>query len=186
MVSTYEIKNKVAVVTGGAKGIGFAAVKTLVSLGAKVVIGDISDKGEHQANLLNAEAGCCAVVFKRCDVSNPSMLHALIDDTISEFGHLDILINNAGIFDKPWQNDPTGEYARRCIDVNFRSLIDSTNHALHYWNADKDRKGVVVNLASLAAYWPMEFMAAYAASKAGIAHYTKCLATLAPKIRINA
>ncbi|KAJ1721117.1 hypothetical protein LPJ53_004331 [Coemansia erecta] len=186
MVSTYEIKGKVAVVTGGAKGMGFVAAKTLVGLGAKVIIGDISDKGQHQADLLNAQAGYCAVVFKHCDASEPAMLHALLDSAVSEFGRLDILINNVGILDKPWQYDPSGEYARRCIDVNLRSLIDATNHALHYWNADKNRKGVVINLASLAAHWPMEFMAAYAASKAGIAHYTKCLATLAPKVRVNA
>ncbi|KAJ2783260.1 hypothetical protein GGI15_002649 [Coemansia interrupta] len=186
MVCIYEIKDKVAVVTGAAKGMGFAAAQTLVNLGAKVVIGDISDHGQHQADLLNAQVGCRAVVFKHCDVTEPAMLHALIDSAVSEFGRLDILINNVGILDKPWQYDPSGEYARSCIDVNLRSLIDATNHALHYWNADKDRKGVVINFASLAAHWPMEFMAAYAASKAGIAHYTKCLATLAPKVRVNA
>ncbi|KAJ1889604.1 hypothetical protein LPJ66_007944 [Kickxella alabastrina] len=186
MADIYDIKGKVAVITGGATSMGLLAAQNLVALGAKVVIGDISNLGPAAIAEINKSANAHIAIFHHCDVADPAMLHSLIDLAIAEFGQLDILINNAGILDKPWQHDPTGESARRCIDINIRGLIDGTNHALHYWSQDEKRQGVVINLSSLAGHVPMEFMATYAATKAAIAHYTKCLSTLAPKVRINA
>ncbi|KAJ2707248.1 hypothetical protein FB645_000925 [Coemansia sp. IMI 203386] len=186
MVALYEIRGKVAVVTGGAMGMGLVAVQNLVKLGAKVVLGDISEQGAKEAEKINKETGERAVVFIMCDVTDSPKLHALIDSAVNEFGRLDILINNAGVIDKPCLSDKTGEYARRCVDINVRALIDGTLHALHYWNEDEDRRGVVINTASLAAYVPMDFMATYCATKAAVAHFTKGLATLAPKVRVNA
>ncbi|KAJ1933840.1 hypothetical protein FBU59_005895 [Linderina macrospora] len=181
-----DIKGHVAVVTGGAQSMGLLTAKELVKLGGKVVIGDVLEAGADEVAKINAEAGSTVAVFQTCDVRDPDALQSLLDLAVSEFGRLDILINNAGVLDKPWEQDPTGEYARRCIDINVRALIDGTNRALHYWDQDESRTGTVVNLASSAGYSPLSFMAAYTASKAAVIMYTKSLATLAPKVRVNA
>ncbi|KAJ2001013.1 hypothetical protein GGI04_003913, partial [Coemansia thaxteri] len=138
------------------------------------------------ADQLNKEANDHVAVFQKCDVTDSAALHSLIDFAVSHFGRFDILVNNAGVIDKPWEQDPLGDYARRCIDINSRSVIDGTIHALHYWNQEESRKGIVVNLASAAGYMPLACLAAYAASKAAVVMYTKALAGLAPKVRVNA
>ncbi|ORX69076.1 NAD(P)-binding protein, partial [Linderina pennispora] len=181
-----DIKGHVAVVTGGAQSMGLLTSKELVKLGAKVVIGDVLPVGAEEVAKINAEAGSTVAVFQTCDVCDPDALQALIDRAVSEFGRFDILVNNAGVLDKPWEQDPTGEYARRCIDINVRALIDGTNRALHHWSQEEGRTGTVVNLASSAGYAPISFMAAYTASKAAVIMYTKSLASLAPKVRVNA
>ncbi|KAJ2890092.1 hypothetical protein IWW38_004324 [Coemansia aciculifera] len=182
----YECKDKVAIVTGGARSIGLATAQALVHRGAKVVIGDVLQSGVEVANQLNSEANNHVAVFQYCDVADSASLKSLIDLAVSHFGRFDILVNNAGVLDKPWEMDPEGDFARRCIDINVRSVIDGTNRALHYWNQAEDHKGVVVNLASMASYAPMHCMPAYAASKAAVGTYTKALANLAPKVRVNA
>ncbi|KAJ2065293.1 hypothetical protein GGI17_000345 [Coemansia sp. S146] len=186
MSAQFDFKGKVAVVTGGARSMGLLTAQTLVRKGAKVVIGDILQSGAEAADQLNQEAQDKIAVFQHCDVADTNSLKALIDLAVSQFGRLDILVNNAGILDRPWEQDPEGDYARRCIDINVRGLIDGTIHALHYWSQEDNRKGVVVNLASTAGYAPLSFLAAYAASKAAVVSYTKALAGLAPKVRVNA
>ncbi|KAJ2757125.1 hypothetical protein GGI19_000277 [Coemansia pectinata] len=186
MSAQFDFKGKVAVVTGGARSMGLLTAQMLVRKGAKVVIGDILQSGAEAADQLNQEAQDKVAIFQYCDVADTNSLKALIDLAVSQFGCLDILINNAGVLDRPWEQDPEGDYARRCIDINIRGLIDGTIHALHYWSQEEDRKGVVVNLASTAGYAPLSFLAAYAASKAAVVSYTKALAGLAPKVRVNA
>ncbi|KAJ2812811.1 hypothetical protein H4S07_001136 [Coemansia furcata] len=185
MSAQYDFQGKVAVVTGGARSLGLLTAQTLVRRGAKVVIGDVLPSGAEAVAHLNEEAPDTAI-FQHCDVADTSSLKALIDVAVARFGRLDILVNNAGVFDRPWEQDQAGDYARRCIDINVRGLIDGTFHALQYWGQDEGRQGVVINLASTAAYTPMEFMAAYAASKAAVVSFTKSLSGLAPKVRVNA
>ncbi|KAJ2384141.1 hypothetical protein H4S02_004954 [Coemansia sp. RSA 2611] len=186
MSARYDFTGKVAVVTGGARSIGLVTAQTLARRGVKVVMGDILESGAQAADQINQEAHAPMALFQHCDVTDTSSLKALIDLAVTHFGRLDILVNNAGVLDRPWEQDTEGDYARRCIDINVRSLIDGTIHALHYWNQDEDRKGVVINLASTAAYTPLTYMATYGASKAAVAAYTKSLASLAPKVRVNA
>ncbi|KAJ2484758.1 hypothetical protein IWW37_006108 [Coemansia sp. RSA 2050] len=186
MSAQYDFSGKVAVVTGGARSIGLLTAQTLARRGVRVVIGDILELGAMAADQINQEAQAPVALFQHCDVADSSSLKALIDQAVTRFGRLDILVNNAGVLDRPWEQDAEGDYARRCIDINVRSLIDGTVHALHYWNQEEGRRGVVINLASTAAYTPLTCMAAYGASKAAVAMYTKSLASLAPKVRVNA
>ncbi|KAJ1852392.1 hypothetical protein LPJ76_005494 [Coemansia sp. RSA 638] len=186
MVSTYDFQDKVAVVTGGAQSLGLLVAQTLARLGAKVVIGDIRATGADEVSKINNEIGAPVAIFQHCDVTDTLSLCSLIDRATTHFGQLDILVNNAGVLDKPWELDPTGSCARSCVDINLRSVVDGTNHALHIWNQDESAKGVVINLASSAGYFPLEFMATYAATKAAVVMYTKSLSGLAPKVRVNA
>ncbi|KAJ2608801.1 hypothetical protein H4S08_004313 [Coemansia sp. RSA 1365] len=186
MVALYDIRDKVVVVTGGAQSLGLCTAQTLARLGAKLVVGDILSSGAEEVDKINKEVGKPVAIFQQCDVTDSDALHRLIDLAVSHFGQLDIVINNAGILDKPLDQDPTGERARACVDINFRALVDATNHALHIWNKDSNARGVVINMASTAAYVPLEFDATYCATKAAVVMFTKSLAGLAPKIRVNA
>ncbi|KAJ2455136.1 hypothetical protein EV183_001065 [Coemansia sp. RSA 2336] len=186
MVSLYSVKGKVAVVTGGAQSLGLCIARQLAQLGAKVVVGDILSSGADAVAEINKEHGPDTAIFQTCDVTDSSALHALIDLAVSHFGQLDILVNNAGILDKPWDKDPSGKTALACININFSALVDGTNYALHKWNQDENSRGVVINIGSMAAYCPMEYYATYAATKAAVASFTKCLSGLAPKVRVNA
>ncbi|KAJ2674697.1 hypothetical protein IWW42_001543 [Coemansia sp. RSA 1085] len=186
MVYLYSIKDKVAVVTGGAQSLGLCIARQLAQLGAKVVIGDILPSGADTVAKINKEFGPDTAIFQECDVTSSSALHALIDLAVSHFGQLDILVNNAGILDKPWDLDPSGKTALACININFSALVDGTNYALHLWNQDESSRGVVINIGSIAAYCPMEYYATYGATKAAVAAYTKSLSGLAPKVRVNA
>lgn len=183
----YAFQEKIAVITGGAQSLGLETTKALTKRGIKVVVGDILGKEEQEAiSQINNQAGKEIALFQTCDVADPTALHSLIDLAIKHFGQLDILINNAGISDVPIEADPQGEVARRCADVNLRANLDGTIHAVTYWNQQADRKGVVVNVTSMVGYAPTLAMAAYCATKAGVIAYTKLLASLAPKIRVNA
>ncbi|KAJ2751809.1 hypothetical protein GGI19_004246 [Coemansia pectinata] len=186
MTIPFDYTGKVAVVTGGAQSIGLLVAQNLVKRGARVVIGDIQLSGAAKVDRMNKEADSRVAIFQHCNVSDANALWSLIDLAITAFGQLDILVNNAGILDKPWELDPTGSTARRCITTNICGTVEATNYALHHWNQQKDAKGVVVNLASMAAYVPLNFMATYAATKAAIVMYTKCMASVAPKVRVNA
>ncbi|KAJ2490615.1 hypothetical protein IWW37_002989 [Coemansia sp. RSA 2050] len=186
MTMSFDYHGRVAVVTGGAQSIGLLIAQNLVKRGVRVVVGDIQLSGAAEVDRMNKEAKALVAAFKHCDVSDASSLKSLIDQAIATFGKLDILVNNAGILDKPWELDLTGSAAHCCITTNVCGTIEGTNYALHLWNQDKDAKGIVVNLASTAAYVPLTFMATYAATKAAIAMYTKCMASVAPKVRVNA
>ncbi|KAJ2079696.1 hypothetical protein H4R24_003593 [Coemansia sp. RSA 988] len=186
MVALYEIRGKVAVITGGAQSLGLCTAQTLAKLGAKLVIGDLLPSGADEVDKINKEIGDRVAIFRQCDVTDSTALHELIDFAVSAFGQLDIVVNNAGILDKPLDQDPSGESARACVDLNVRALLDATNHALHIWNKDSNARGVIINMASTAGYIPLEFAPTYCATKAAVVMFTKSLAGLAPKIRVNA
>ncbi|KAJ2851609.1 hypothetical protein IWW36_000932 [Coemansia brasiliensis] len=185
MTLQYPIKDKVAVITGGTQSLGFCIAQRLARLGAKIVIGGRNPAGAEKATEINNEVGPNTAIFQQCDVTDSSALHILIDLATEHFGQLDILVNNAGIFSKPWYQDPTGSDSCTCVDTNLRALIDGTNHALHIWSQGISR-GVVINIASISGYIPLNSTATYAATKAAAIAFTKGLSELAPKIRVNA
>ncbi|KAJ2778864.1 hypothetical protein H4R18_004351 [Coemansia javaensis] len=186
MAGTYDIDGKVAIVTGGTRGIGLAIARDLAKRGAMLVVAGVRPAGAEAVARLNEDAGRAAAVFRQCDVASPDELYALIDFAVEHYGRLDILVNNAGILDVPYQDDPTGSHNRKVLDVGARAMIDGTTHALRIWDRDPDARGVVVNVASVAAYMPVPYLPIYAASKAATVGFTKAMAGLAPKVRINA
>ncbi|KAJ2311115.1 hypothetical protein IWW51_001726 [Coemansia sp. RSA 2702] len=183
-----QIAGKIAIVTGSARGIGKRIVEVLVEKGAKVVVVDILDQGAAVADELNASKGEKVACFQKCDVTNVDELKAMVDRALMEFGGLDILVNNAGIGGSlPWI-EPDSEGLSRTLDINLRAPIEGTRLAIRYLMAT-GRAGCVVNVASLAAFYPVEFAPVYAASKSGLASFTGSCATLAdsePRIRVNA
>jgi NAD(P)-dependent dehydrogenase (short-subunit alcohol dehydrogenase family) len=177
-----ELPGKVAVVTGGAGGIGRATAAKLVAEGAQVVIGDVDvEAGEAVA----AERGD-AVALEACDVSDADQVQALVDHAVERFGGLDIMFNNAGI-GAPltrFLHDDLADFTR-IMNVNLFGVIVGAQRAARHM---KDQGGgSIINNASIAAVNAGAGMISYRSAKAAVAHATKCMAVdLAPYgIRVN-
>ncbi|HWC33840.1 MAG TPA: SDR family oxidoreductase [Mycobacteriales bacterium] len=181
-MNTQELAGKVAIVTGGAGGIGRAAVEALVAAGARVVIADVdAEAGEALAGQLGD-----AAAFHPADVSDLAQVQAAVDLAVSRFGGLHIMFNNAGV-GSPLTRLLDDDFAdfQRIMTVNLFGVIAGTQRAAAHM---KDHGGgVIINNASIAAINAGAGMIAYRSSKAAIAHATKCMAIdLAPyNIRVN-
>lgn len=177
-----ELAGKVAVVTGGAGGIGRATAELLAAEGARVVVADVDvESGQEIAKRVGD-----AVAFKQTDVSDADQVQALIDFAVDRFGGLDIMFNNAGIGSplKRFLPDDLEDFSR-IMNVNLFGVIAGTQRAARYM---KDHGGgSIINNASIAAVNAGAGMISYRASKAAVAHATKCMALdLAPYgIRVN-
>ncbi|MEO1052729.1 MAG: SDR family oxidoreductase [Bacteroidota bacterium] len=173
-----KLNGKVAVVTGGNSGIGYASAQKLKEEGASVIItGRSESKVAEAANTLGVK-GIVA------DVSSLSAIDSLVDQVKNEFGHVDILFVNAGIF----QPAPVGQISEEMFDhqigINFKGAVFTVEKFLPILNDGAS----IINLSSINAYTGMPNTAVYAASKAALNSYTRTAATeLAPrKIRVNA
>lgn len=177
-----ELAGKVAVVTGGAGSIGEATARLLVAEGARVVVADVDDEGGER---VAAELGDAAV-FHRTDVSDVDQVQALVDAAVARFGGLHLMFNNAGVGSPltRFLHDDLDDFGR-IMGVNLFGVIAGSQRAARHM---KDNGGgVIINNASIAALNAGAGMVSYRASKAAIAHVTKCIAIdLAPYgIRVN-
>ncbi|KAI9474427.1 hypothetical protein LPJ55_005397 [Coemansia sp. RSA 990] len=183
-----QITGKVAVITGGARGFGKRLAEMITEKGGKVVLGDVLPEGAQVAADLNKQHGSKVAVFSICDVCQSSNLESLVALAVSEFGALDIMVNNAGISGTlPWADSDTTSLART-IDINLKAPLEGTRLAVRYFLQNK-RPGCVVNVASMMAFFPTEFGPVYGATKSGVVNFTASCATLAqmePPIRVNA
>ena len=173
-----DLKGKKAVITGGNSGIGFATAKKFSELGAQVMItGRSADKVSSAAESLS-------VIGAVADVQDLSQIDNLVDQVKREFGTIDILFVNAGIFAPA----PIGQISEEMFDqqmgINFKGAIFTIEKLLPVLNEGAS----IINLSSINAYTGMPMTAVYAASKAALNAYTRTAATeLAPrKIRVNA
>lgn len=173
-----DIENKVAIVTGAARGIGRATAVALASAGAKaVVLADVrSELSEESAALVRAK-GAEALALET-DVTRLEDLQRLISETERRFGGLHILHNNAGIGEggTDWP-EVSAERSAAIVDVNLRGVILGTRLALEPMK--RSGGGAIINTASGAAFTPLPPQAVYAATKAGVVHFTKSCVPLA-------
>lgn len=180
-----ELAGKVAVITGGANGIGRGTAEVFVEEGARVVIGDV-DVARGAA--LARELGDAAR-FMACDVGDKAQIQALVDLAVATFGGLDVMFNNAGV---------TGTFGTRLIDdefddldrvlrVNLGSVMHGTRIAARAMVAG-GRHGAIINTSSIAGLKAGYAIAPYRASKAGINAFTQCAAIELGEhgIRVNA
>jgi NAD(P)-dependent dehydrogenase (short-subunit alcohol dehydrogenase family) len=181
-MTTRELDGRVAIVTGGAGGIGRATAKLLVSEGARVVLADVDADGGREAV---AELGEAAA-FQQTDVGDVDQVQAVVDFAVDRFGGLDIMFNNAGIGSalKRFLPDDLEDFSR-IMNVNLFGVIAGTQRAARHMK--ESGGGCIVNNASIAAINAGTGMISYRASKAAVAHATKCMAIeLAPYgIRVN-
>jgi NAD(P)-dependent dehydrogenase (short-subunit alcohol dehydrogenase family) len=177
-----ELAGKVAVVTGGASGIGRATVERFVAEGARVVIADIDEgRGEELAEELGG-----VVAFRRVDVSTAEDVQAAVDLAVEQFGGLDVMFNNAGIgskFDRLLDNDLDDFDAVMGIDL--KGVMLGTQRAAR--RMAEQGGGAIVNTASIAAITGGAGPIVYRVAKAAVVQFSKSAAIdLAPHgIRVN-
>ncbi|XP_077427774.1 15-hydroxyprostaglandin dehydrogenase [NAD(+)] isoform X3 [Vanacampus margaritifer] len=139
-----SLNGKVALVTGGAQGIGRAVVQSLLQSSAKVAVVDLNKtRGEECKKQLDAEFGDDRNTFIQCDVSIGDSLRDAFQSTVDQFGRLDIVINNAGINnEKNWE---------KTIQVNLTSVINGTYLALEHMSKEHGKEGgTIINVSSMA------------------------------------
>ena len=167
-----ELEGKVAIITGGASGIGEATAELFVEEGAKVVIADVNDvSGEALAGKLGANAR-----YRHADVSQRDQVQALVDHAIAEFGDLDIMFNNAGIsgaYHNRFLDDPLDDLDK-VLGVNLAGVMYGSQIAARHMA--RKRAGSIINTASIAGLSASYAIPAYRASKAAVINFTKCIA----------
>lgn len=173
-----SLAGRVAVVTGGAAGVGEAICARLSEAGAAVVVADVDvDRAATVAERLGG-----AAIATRADVSSQLSVASVADETVERFGRLDVWVNNAGIFPRLPLLEMTGDDWDRVHDVNLRgtffgSQVAARAMAPNGATTEGAAGGVIVNVASASAFrFAGEGMAHYAASKAGVVGLTRSLA----------
>ena len=186
-----QVQSKVAIVTGGASGLGLATVEALVQKGAQVAIFDLN---LEQANAVAARLGDAVLAFA-VNVSDEASVQTAIEQTLAAFGHIDICVNCAGIGSASRTVGKNGamplDSFSKVIQVNLIGTFNVTRlaaAAMQHNPADADHgRGVIINTASVAAFDGQIGQVAYSASKGGVVGMTLPIARdLAPLgIRCN-
>lgn len=167
-----ELAGKVAIVTGGASGIGRATAELFVERGASVVIADVDTRrGEELAGLLGP-----AALFRRTDVAEAEDIQSLVDFAVDRFGGLHVMVNNAGISGAMHNRflDDTLEDFRRVMDVNVLGVMLGSQRAARHMA--KQGGGSIINTTSIAADLAGFGVMTYRASKAAVAQFSRSIA----------
>ena len=186
-MGTLDFKNKVVLITGGAQGIGLGIAQAFGQAGAQVVLTDVDEEAGREAPQRLQDQQLKAT-FIPCDVSAENEVIALMDKVGEAHGHLDVLVNNAGIAD-PFAGNladmPMSEFDR-ILAVNLRGPMLCAKYALTLLR--KAQHAAILNITSTRAFMSEPDTFAYSASKGGLEALTHSLAvSLAPdRIRVNA
>jgi NAD(P)-dependent dehydrogenase (short-subunit alcohol dehydrogenase family) len=178
-----EMAGKVTVITGAARGLGAAIAELFIAEGGKVVIADLRDaEGEALAARLGPAAR-----FRRCDVSEPADMAALVDFAVSEFGGLHAMVNNAGLTDStfgPLLEADFGAF-ERIMAVNVKGTMLGTQLAARHMASHGG--GAVINISSISGVRPGFGFFSYRASKAAVINFSQSAASElgAHLIRVN-
>lgn len=177
------LQAKVAIVTGGARGIGAAIVRRFVEQGARVAIADILvEEGEQLQKELTEQGH--DVVFVRTDVSNAESVQAFVQSVLDRFGKIDVLCNNAAVNIPGSVEELEEDVWDKTLQVNVKSQYLMSKYVLPHMR--KQEKGSVINMASANSFIAEPRLAAYVASKGAILQLTKAMALdCAPSIRVN-
>jgi len=167
-----SLHGKVAVVTGGNSGIGKAVVLALAAAGANIVIDfvahpEATEELEKQVHALGDKA-----IGVEADVSKVADLEMLVARTVEAFGHLDIMVNNAGIETRTSVLDTTEEQYQRVMDINLKSAFFGTQIAAKQM-IKQGTGGRIINMTSVHEDWPMPGNTAYCLSKGGMRMLTR-------------
>ena len=175
MALTLDLSGRVALVTGGAKGIGRGIAEVLLEAGATVVT-----CGRSEAE---PPAGAS---HRLCDVRDPESVAALVEGIVADHGALDVVVNNAGGAPYAAAADASPRFHDKIVGLNLMSALH-VSQAAHRVMQDQPRGGSIVNVSSVSATRPSPGTAAYGAAKAGLDALTTSLAMeWGPRVRVNA
>ena len=178
-----KLEGKVAIITGSGAGIGRATALLFAQEGAKVCCNSISNSAQDVVNEIKSSGG--KAIFVQADVSKEQDAMQLVEETIKNFGKIDILFNNAGIVIGGTIDNTSIEDWDRMMAVNVRGIYLVSKFAIKYL---KETKGTIVNNSSSVAFKGVENRVAYTASKGAVLSMTRAMAMdyLNDKIRVNA
>jgi 2-deoxy-D-gluconate 3-dehydrogenase len=184
-MTLFELKGKVALVTGGNGGIGLGMARGLAQAGAAVVVSGRS-AAKNAAAVKELEALGAKASATEADLRTESGCRALVGEAAKRFGRLDILVNNAGINVRKQPQEYSFEEWREILDTNLTSAFACSQAA--YPELRKAGRGKIINIGSMMSLFGASFVAPYAASKGGIVQLTKALACAWAKddIQVNA
>jgi 2-dehydro-3-deoxy-D-gluconate 5-dehydrogenase len=183
LASLIDLAGKVAIVTGGGRGIGQAIALRLAEAGAHVAVADNDRAGAEETAAAIREQGRSASALA-LDVTDAAGVGAAIDSVATEKGGIDLLINNAGIF--PMRGFLASDDAlwQRTFDVNVMGIMRCTRAAVPHM-AKRGDSGAIINIASIAALKPDGDLAHYDASKGAVVMMTRSLAYELAELRIR-
>lgn len=177
-----RLDNQVAIITGGASGIGLATALTFAAEGARIVVADVqagqSETAADQVRALGRPALAIGV-----DVTDPEAVQAMVDRTVQEFGRVDILVACAGIARSAPFLDHPPDHWRKVIDVNLSGVFYCCQAAARQMASQ--RRGKIINIASINGFRGVENLVGYNAAKAGVVSLTKTLAVELARYNIN-
>jgi NAD(P)-dependent dehydrogenase (short-subunit alcohol dehydrogenase family) len=180
-----RLENKVAIITGGASGIGEATVRLFAEEGAKVVIADYSDRGQELSKELNANG--YDTLFVKTDVTKEDEVKHMISAAVDKYGKLDIMYANAGIANDAIAHELSYEQWKRTIDINLSGVFLSDKYAIEQM-LKQGTGGAIVNAGSIHSHVSLPNVTAYSAAKGGVKLLTQNLSAAYSKhgIRVNA
>ncbi len=187
LLDKFSLKGQIGVVTGGGQGLGKVFSLAFAEMGAKVVVAELNpDTGPETTKEIETNGG--EALFVETDVKNRLSIEAMVEKTVERFGHLDFLVNNAGITKWCPAESVTEKDWEDVINVNLNGLFYCSQAAGR--QMIKQRRGRIINIASMSGYivnHPQP-QASYNTSKAAVIHLTRSLAVeWAPyNIRVNA
>lgn len=175
----FSLKNKVAIITGGAKGIGKAVAETFHKAGAKIAIWDLDEEGQKVADSVSGK-------FYKVNTADREGLENTTQQVISDFGRIDILINNAGILRDSSFLKMSDNFWDNVIDVNLTGVYNCAKVIVPHMKTQK--YGRIINASSIAGVYGNFGQTNYSAAKAGVIGFTKALAREVGKdgITVNA
>jgi 3-oxoacyl-[acyl-carrier protein] reductase len=183
-MATQKLAGKVAVVTGASKGIGAAIAKHLADEGAAVVVNYSSSKegADRVVTQITGKGGKAVAV--QANVAKKADIQRLFAETKKAFGRLDVLVNNAGVYDFAPLAEVTAEHFHKLFDLNVLGLILTTQEAAKFFGPDG---GSIINISSLVSSYGVPNGSVYSATKAAVDAVTRSLAKElgARKIRVN-
>jgi NAD(P)-dependent dehydrogenase (short-subunit alcohol dehydrogenase family) len=179
-----RVRDKVAIITGGALGLGAASARMLAREGATVVLTDLKDnEGQAVAKDITAKGG--KALYLHHDVASEEDWEKVVARTVKEFGRLDVLVNNAGVGVGAPPEEQTLEQWRWLMSINLDGVFLGTKHAILAMKEHPPKGGSIINLSSIEGLVGDPNLGAYNASKGGVRLYTKSVALYCAKSGLN-
>lgn len=173
-INNFSLKGKVALVTGGSYGIGFAIATAYAEAGAKIVFNDINQEMVDKGLAAYAEKGIDARGYV-CDVTDEDGVMAMVAQIAKEVGPVDILVNNAGIIKRIPMHEMAAKDFRQVIDIDLNGPFIVAKAVLP--SMMERRQGKIINICSMMSEFGRETVSAYAAAKGGLKMLTKNIAS---------
>ncbi|MEM6529652.1 MAG: SDR family oxidoreductase [Chloroflexota bacterium] len=170
-----RLDGKVAIVTGAAQGIGEAIALRYASEGAALALCDLNIEGVAETASSAASEYDVKTFVQQVNITEREQVAAFVSETVAEFGTIDVLVNNAGIFYNAPFEEQTDDQWNRIMSVNVNGTFMMSQEVVRHWLAT-ERGGSIVNLASISASVAFVNSSAYCTTKAAVASLTRCLA----------